>query len=93
MDAVRKIDRFANDFDLSRSAFPSRLYPQVALNDKMFYPIYAKSSRSTSRLLRPAYPPRLQYAPQEVGLIDEVCWFFPELKFVTVTASRGPRSR
>jgi predicted TIM-barrel fold metal-dependent hydrolase len=25
----------------------------------------------------------LQYAPQEVGLIDEVCWFFPELTFVT----------
>jgi len=27
--------------------------------------------------------PRLQFAPQEVALIDEVCWYFPELKFVT----------
>jgi predicted TIM-barrel fold metal-dependent hydrolase len=23
------------------------------------------------------------FAPQDVALIDEVCWFFPELKFVT----------
>ena len=43
MDAVRKIDRYANEFDLKAvGAFPSGLYPQVALNDKMFYPIYAK---------------------------------------------------
>ena len=27
--------------------------------------------------------PRVPFAPQYVGLIDEVCWFFPELKFVT----------
>ena len=27
--------------------------------------------------------PRVPFAPQDVGLIDEVCWFFPELKFVT----------
>jgi hypothetical protein len=26
--------------------------------------------------------PRLPLAPQKVELIDEVCWFFPELKFV-----------
>ena len=27
--------------------------------------------------------PRVPFAPQYVGLIDEVCWYFPELKFVT----------
>ena len=27
--------------------------------------------------------PRLRYEPQDVAYIDEVCWFFPELKFVT----------
>jgi predicted TIM-barrel fold metal-dependent hydrolase len=26
--------------------------------------------------------PRLPMAPQKVELIDEVCWFFPELRFV-----------
>ena len=36
MDAVRKIDRYANEFDLKAvGAFPAGLYPQVALNDKM----------------------------------------------------------
>ena len=27
--------------------------------------------------------PRIPFAPQDVAHIDEVCWFFPELKFVT----------
>ena len=27
--------------------------------------------------------PRLRFEPQDVAYIDEVCWFFPELKFVT----------
>ena len=26
--------------------------------------------------------PRIPLAPQKVELIDEVCWYFPELKFV-----------
>jgi len=26
--------------------------------------------------------PRLPMAPQHIDLVDEVCWFFPELKFV-----------
>jgi predicted TIM-barrel fold metal-dependent hydrolase len=26
--------------------------------------------------------PRILMSPQEVGLLDEVCWFFPELKVV-----------
>ena len=43
MDAVRRIQRIADEFDLkSVSAFPAGLYPQVALNDKKFFPIYAK---------------------------------------------------
>ena len=86
MDAVRKIDRYANEFDLKAvGAFPSGLYPQVALNDKMFYPIYAKCIEVDVAFCSTAGVPgpRLQFAPQEVALIDEVCWFFPELKFVT----------
>jgi len=86
MDAVRKIDRYADEFDLKAvHAFPSGLYPQVALNDKMFYPIYAKCIEVDVAFCSTAGVPgpRLQYAPQEVALIDEVCWFFPELRFVT----------
>ena len=67
------------------SAFPCGLNPQVPINDKKFFPIYAKCIE----LDIPIYVcagvpgPRVPFAPQYVGLIDEVCWFFPELKFVT----------
>src|SRR5262245_34319977 len=77
MDAVRKIDTYANEFDLKAvGAFPSGLYPQVALNDKKFSPIYAKCIEVDAAFCSTAGVPgpRLQYAPQEVGLIDEVCW-------------------
>jgi predicted TIM-barrel fold metal-dependent hydrolase len=86
MDAVRKIDRYANEFDLkSVGAFPSGLLPQVALNDKMFFPIFAKCIEVDVAFCSTAGVPgpRLQFAPQEVALIDEVCWFFPDLRFVT----------
>ena len=44
MEAVRKIDRYADEFDLQvpSARSPPGSYPQVALNDKKFYPIYAK---------------------------------------------------
>ena len=86
IEAVRKIERYANDFDLKAvHAFPAGLYPQVALNDKKFFPVYAKCIELDVAFCSTAGVPgpRLQYAPQEVGLIDEVCWFFPELRFVT----------
>ena len=86
MDAVRKIDRYADEFDLKAvGAFPSGLYPQVALNDKMFYPIYAKCIELDIPICVCAGVPgpRVPFAPQYVGLSDEVCWYFPELKFVT----------
>ena len=43
------------------------------------------ASSSTSRSsCTPACPGRASaFAPQDVALLDEVCWFFPELKFVT----------
>jgi hypothetical protein len=86
MDAVRKIDRYAQEFDLRAvHAFPAGLYPQVALDDKMFYPIYAKCVELGIAFCSTAGVPgpRLRFAPQEVALIDEVCWYFPELTFVT----------
>jgi predicted TIM-barrel fold metal-dependent hydrolase len=85
MDAVRKIDKFANEFDLKCvGAFPAGLNPPVALNDKMFYPVYAKCIEVdvafASTVGVPG--PRLQFAPQEVAYLDEIAWFFPELRFV-----------
>ena len=67
------------------SAFPAGLYPQVAVNDKKFYPIYAKCVELDIPFCSTAGVPgpRVPFAPQDVAHIDEVCWFFPELKFVT----------
>jgi hypothetical protein len=86
MDAVRKIDRCASEWDLKCvGAFPAGLYPQVALNDKRFFPIYAKCIEVdvtfASTVGVPG--PRIPFTPQQVEFLDEICWFFPELRFVT----------
>ncbi len=85
MDEVRKIVRLHEEYGIKAvTAFASGLCPQVPYNDKKWYPIYAK----LVELDIPFCPcvgvpgPRLPMAPQKVELLDEVCWFFPELKIV-----------
>ena len=85
MDEVRKIERLYNERGLKAvTGFPSGLCPQVPINDKRWYPIYAKCVElGLPFACCVGVPgPRLPMAPQKVELIDEVCWFFPELKFV-----------
>ena len=42
MDEVRKIRRLKQEFDIKAvTGFPSGLCPQVPVNDKKWYPIYA----------------------------------------------------
>jgi predicted TIM-barrel fold metal-dependent hydrolase len=66
------------------SAFPSGMYPQIAINDPKWHPIY----EMCVELDLPFFccvgvpGPRIPMAPQKVELVDEVCWYFPELKFV-----------
>lgn len=85
MDEVRKIVRFHKEYGIKAvTGFASGLCPQVPYNDKKWYPIYAK----LVELDIPFCPcvgvpgPRLPMAPQKVELLDEICWFFPELKVV-----------
>ncbi|GAA4084475.1 MULTISPECIES: amidohydrolase family protein [Zhongshania] len=85
MDEVRKIVRLHKEFGVKAiTGFASGLCPQVPYDDKKWYPIYAKCVE----LDIPFCPcvgvpgPRLPMAPQKVELLDEVCWFFPELKVV-----------
>ncbi|WP_373092728.1 amidohydrolase family protein [Zhongshania sp.] len=85
MDEVRKIVRLRKEFGVKAiTGFASGLCPQVPYDDKKWYPIYAKCVE----LDIPFCPcvgvpgPRLPMAPQKVELLDEVCWFFPELKVV-----------
>ena len=60
------------------------LCPQVPINDKRFFPIYAKCVELDIPIcVTVGIPgPRIPAAPQHCELVDEVCWFFPELKFV-----------
>jgi len=85
MDEVRTIERMRREYGIvAVSGFPSGLCPQVPINDKRWYPVYAKCVElELPFLCCVGVPgPRLPLAPQKVELIDEVCWFFPELKFV-----------
>ncbi len=85
MEGLRKIERLHKRFGLKAlTAFPSGLCPQVPLDDRRFYPIYAKAVELDLPICCcVGVPgPRLPMAPQLVERIDEVCWFFPELRFV-----------
>ena len=85
MDEVRKIERLHRERGLKCvTGFPSGLCPQVPIDDRRWYPIYAKCVElDLPFACCVGVPgPRLPMDPQKVERIDEVCWFFPELKFV-----------
>ncbi|MDZ7731985.1 MAG: amidohydrolase family protein [Acidimicrobiia bacterium] len=84
METLRYMEEMVETFDVRAfTTFPAG--HQVPINDKRYYPIYAKCIE----LARPIFVcagvpgPRVPMDPQRVELIDEVCWYFPELVFVT----------
>jgi predicted TIM-barrel fold metal-dependent hydrolase len=83
MDAVRLLVESHDTYGIkAATTFPAGV--QVPINDKRYYPIYAKCIELDIPIFVCAgIPgPRVPMAPQRVELIDEVCWFFPELRFV-----------
>jgi len=85
MEEVRKIRKLHKQHGIKAvTGFPSGLCPQVPLNDKKYYPIYATCVELDIPIcLCVGVPgPRIPMEPQKVEHIDEVCWFFPELKLV-----------
>jgi predicted TIM-barrel fold metal-dependent hydrolase len=85
MEEVRNIRRMHREHGVHAvSVFPCGLNPQVPINDKKMYPIYATCSELALPIfVNAGVPgPRVPMEPQKVELIDEVCWFFPDLKFV-----------
>ena len=85
MDTVRAIARLHGEGAIRCvTGFPSGLCPQVPIDDKRWYPVYAKCCELGLPIAMCAGVPgpRLPMSPQKVERIDEVCWFFPELKFV-----------
>ena len=82
---AQNIKRMHDEYGIKAvSAFPSGMHPQIAINDPKWHPIY----KMCIELDIPFFccvgvpGPRIPMAPQKVELIDEVCWYFPELKFV-----------
>src|SRR5262249_13155824 len=59
--------------------------PQVPINDKRMYPFYAKCIELDIPIcVNAGVPgPRVPMGPQRVARLDEVCWYFPELRLVT----------
>ncbi len=85
MEEVRRIRALKEEFDIKAvTGFPSGLVPQVPINDKRWYPVYAACvDLDLPICLCVGVPgPRLPMEPQKVEHLDEVCWFFPELKVV-----------
>lgn len=85
VDEVRRIRRLHRDHGIDAlSIFPSGIVPQVPVNDKRMWPIYTTCVElDVPIMVNVGVPgPRLPMAPQHMELVDEVCWFFPELKFV-----------
>jgi uncharacterized protein len=85
MEAVRSLTRFVKEEGaISAHCWSAGFIPQVPINDKKMYPIYAKCVElDVPIMLYAGVPgPRIPMGAQYVGLLDEVCWFFPELKIV-----------
>jgi predicted TIM-barrel fold metal-dependent hydrolase len=85
MQGVRDLVRAHEEFGIkAATAFPAGMLPQVPINDKKFYPLYAKCIELDIPItITTGVPgPRLPMLCQKTELLDEVCWFFPELRIV-----------
>jgi predicted TIM-barrel fold metal-dependent hydrolase len=85
MEEVRRVKRLHKEFGVkSVSVFPAGTCPQVAINDARMYPLYAACCELDIPIaLNVGVPgPRISMQTQKVEHLDEVCWFFPELKIV-----------
>ncbi len=83
MEAVRKLERAVKEYGF-KAANTAAFRVQKPYNDKVYYPIYAKCIeldipiRMTVGIPGPKVPGEIQ----NPIYLDEVCWFFPELKIV-----------
>ena len=86
MEGVRALKNAVETYGAkAATAFPAGYCPQVPINDKKMYPFYAACiDLDIPIFVCAGVPgPRVPMGCQDVALIDEVCWYFPELRFVT----------
>ena len=85
MEAVRAIKQAHVQFGIHAvSVFPCGCNPQVPIDDRRLWLVYgACCELDLPVLVNVGVPgPRIPLAAQRVELVDEVCYHFPELKFV-----------
>jgi len=85
MQEVRRLKQLVETHDIrAASAFPCGLLPQVPIDHKRFFPIYAACVELDIPICVSSGVPdlRVPFGPQKVERIDDVCFHFPELRFV-----------
>lgn len=85
VEEVRRIKRIHAEVGLSAiSVFPAGTMPQVPINHKYMFPLYTCAAELGLPIcLNVGIPgPRIPMENQKVEHLDEICWFFPDLKVV-----------
>jgi uncharacterized protein len=85
MDGIRALTQAHSEGVVHAvSGMPAVYSPSVPIDDKRYYPVYAKCVELDLPIfITVGVPgPRVPMGPQTVDKLDEVCWFFPELKIV-----------
>ena len=84
-EECKKIRRLHAEGMISAVAcFPAGTFPQVPIDHKNMWPIYATCEElGLPIFINVGVPgPRIPMTTQKVERLDEVCWFFPTLKVV-----------
>jgi predicted TIM-barrel fold metal-dependent hydrolase len=85
MEGVRELEKAHRELGVKAATlFPAGLNPQVPIDDKKLYPLYAKCVELDIPIcICTGVPgPRVPMACQKTELLDEVAGFFPDLKNV-----------
>jgi len=84
MDHVRKLEKLVKEHKGIKAAHVCAFEIQRPYNDKVYYPVYAKCVElDIPIILYAGIPgPRVPGDCQNPIYLDEVCWFFPDLKVV-----------
>ena len=82
---IRRIRQAKREWGIKAvTSFPSGFVPQVPVNDRAYYPIYAECvDLELPIIINAGVPgPRVRMMCQHVELFDDVCFDFPELRIV-----------
>ena len=85
VEATRELERAVRDHNvIAAQFFPAGKNPAVPINSRMAYVVYAKCVElDIPVFVQGGVPgPRLPMSSQYPGLVDDVCYDFPDLRFV-----------